>query len=231
MKRTEDRDRARDLHLIRDERDREIQAAAQNRAGEAVLLTSQLLAAICLLRDDLAWMAFLSLSFVSGAVRLLAQYRSDRENGYLILGLILGAAALVLIGLFLFQTETDIRIGRLAMYVILCCVLSSFAGGLFVGLLLAVFWLSSRMGRMDGERWETYFQSVSTAGLLMRGGAILLLALTLVAGLSCPLFSMLGFPSPGRLSAIFFAAAGTYWMKKLSERREELVYKLLRLKR
>lgn len=80
MKRTEDRERARDLHLIRDERDREIQAAAQNRAGEAVLLTSQLLAAICLLRDDLAWMAFLSLSFVSGAVRLLAQYRSDRKR-------------------------------------------------------------------------------------------------------------------------------------------------------
>lgn len=230
MRRSEDWNQVRNLHLVRDERDREVQASAQNRAGHAVLLVSQLLAAVCLLREDVSWMAFLSLSFVSGAVRFWAQYRCDREAAYLVLGLLSGAAAAALLCGFLLWGETGLSVGRLAAFAGLCCLLSSLTGLVFVGLLLAVFWISGRLGRMDGERWETYFQSVSTAGLLLRGGGILLLALTLTAVLSCPLFSLLGFPTPARLSVIFFAATGTYWMRKLSEQREELVRKMLRLK-
>ena len=48
-----------------------------------------------------------------------------------------------------------------------------------------------------GEAWEHYFQSVSTVGLLLRGGVLLLLALGLTALLSWPLFALLGFPMPG----------------------------------
>lgn len=230
MKRAEDWNQVLNLHLMRDERDREVQASAQNRAGSAVLLASQLLAAVCLLREDEAWMAFLSLSFVSGAVRFCAQYRCDRENAYLILGLLSGAAAVGLLSMFLLRAESGLSICRLAAFAGLSCLLSSLTGLVFAGLLLVVFWISGRMGRMDGDRWEAYFQSVSTAGLLLRGGVILLLALTLTAVLSCSLFSLLGFSAPARLSVIFFAATGTYWLRKLSERREELVRKMLRLK-
>ena len=61
MDRSEDLKQVRDLHLVRDERDREVEAAAGLRAGNAVVLVSQLLSAVCLLQDDPAWMALLSL--------------------------------------------------------------------------------------------------------------------------------------------------------------------------
>ena len=52
MERSEDLKQARDLHLIRDERDREVEAEAGLRAGRAVMLVSQLLAAACLMQRD-----------------------------------------------------------------------------------------------------------------------------------------------------------------------------------
>ena len=51
MDRSEDLKQVRDLHLVRDERDREVEAAAGLRAGNAVVLVSQLLSAVCLLQD------------------------------------------------------------------------------------------------------------------------------------------------------------------------------------
>lgn len=50
MDRSEDLKQVRDLHLVRDERDREVEAAAGRRAGSAVVLASQLLSAACLLQ-------------------------------------------------------------------------------------------------------------------------------------------------------------------------------------
>lgn len=55
--------------MVRDERDREVEAAAGLRAGNAVVLVSQLLSAVCLLQDDPAWMALLSLTLVWGGVK------------------------------------------------------------------------------------------------------------------------------------------------------------------
>ena len=46
MDRSEDLKQVRDLHLVRDERDREVEAAAGLRAGNAVVLVSQLLSAV-----------------------------------------------------------------------------------------------------------------------------------------------------------------------------------------
>ena len=69
MERSEDLKQARDLHLIRDERDREVEAEAGLRAGGAVVLLSQLLAAACLMQRDPAWLALLSLTFVWGRRR------------------------------------------------------------------------------------------------------------------------------------------------------------------
>lgn len=48
--REEEWKQVRALHLVRDERDREVGAAAKGRAGDAVLAASQLFAAACLLR-------------------------------------------------------------------------------------------------------------------------------------------------------------------------------------
>ena len=61
---------------------------------------------------------------------------------------------------------------------------------------------------MDGGGVEHYFQSVSTVGLLLRGGVLLLLALGLTALLSWPLFALLGFPMPERLALLFFLIGG-----------------------
>ena len=68
MERSEDLKQVRDLHLVRDERDREVEADASLRAGNAVVLVSQLLSAACLLQDDPAWLALLSLKRTSTVV-------------------------------------------------------------------------------------------------------------------------------------------------------------------
>ena len=52
-----------------------------------------------------------------------------------------------------------------------------------------------------------------------------------MAALSVPLFARLGFREPEKLAALFFAAGGAHLLAKFSRRREELVEKLLKLKR
>lgn len=69
----------RDLHLVRDERDREVEMAARGRAGSALLTASQLLAALLLLAGDPAWSVLLALTFVSGAVGCFYRFSQDRE--------------------------------------------------------------------------------------------------------------------------------------------------------
>lgn len=230
MDRAHDRNQIRQLHLLRDERDRELLTAAQSRAGNAVLRVSQLLAAICLLRGEPVWTALLSLTFVNAAARCFHQFRCDRERAYLLLGLAAGAVALGLCSVFLIKGEAALTMGRLVAFGVLYYMLRALAGLLFVGVLLAMFWIAHRVGHLDGEQWEAYFQSVPTVGLLLRGGCILLLALGMVTALSWPLFSLLGFPTPGRLALIFFVAAGGHLVRAFSDQREELISKLLRLK-
>ena len=120
---------------------------------------------------------------------------------------------------------------RLLGYAVLFLVLTVAAGLLFVALLLGIFWLAHKLGHIEGERWEQYFQSVSTAGLLLRVGAVMAVALAAVAALSVPLFARLGFQEPGLLAALFFVARGAYLLNKFSRRRDELIQKLLKLKR
>ena len=74
--RKEEARRARELHLLRDERDLEVEAEGSRKAGSAVLTASQLLAVLCVLQENPAWTALLSLSFVAGAVRAFHQGRS-----------------------------------------------------------------------------------------------------------------------------------------------------------
>ena len=52
-----------------------------------------------------------------------------------------------------------------------------------------------------------------------------------MAALSVPLFARLGFQEPGLLAALFFVARGAYLLNKFSRRRDELIQKLLKLKR
>lgn len=76
-----------------------------------------------------------------GQVRDLHLLRDerDRERTYLLLGLAASAAALGLLGAFLFREGGTFGVGRLAAFGVLYFVLRGVAGLLFVGLLLAVF--------------------------------------------------------------------------------------------
>ena len=232
MERSEDLKQVRDLHLVRDERDREVEAEAGRRAGNAVVLVAQLLSAACLLQGDPAWMALLSLTFVWGAVKGFHKFGQDRERLYLAWGLLSGAVAAVLLGVYFHRAwSAGMSLARLFGYAVLCRVLAVIAGLLWAGLLLGIFWLAHKLGHMEGERWEQYFRSVSTAGLLARMGAVMAAALAAVAALSVPLFARMGFQEPALLAALFFAAGGAHLLGKFSRRREELVQKLLKLKR
>ena len=124
MERSEDLKQARDLHLIRDERDREVEAEAGLRAGRAVVLVSQLLAAACLLQRDPAWLALLSLTFVWGAVKGFRRFAQDRERLYLAWGLLTAAGAAVLLGAYFQRAWTaGMSLSRLIGYAVLCRVL------------------------------------------------------------------------------------------------------------
>lgn len=228
--RQEELGQVRDLHLLRDERDREVEADAGYQAGRVVLRVSQVLTAVCLLRGEPAWTALLSVTFVSAAVHCFCWFRNDRERAYLLLGLAASAAALGLLGVFLFREGEMFGVGRLAAFGVLYFVLRGVAGLLFVGLLLAVFWAAHRIKHLEGEQWEAYFQSVSTVGLLLRGGSVMMAALGLTGVLGWRLFALLGFPAPGQLTLVFLAAAGTHLIRRFGEEREELIQKLLLLK-
>ena len=104
------------------------------------------------------------------------------------------------------------------------------AGLVFLALFLSAMFLKGRIGRMNGERWERWFRSVSTLGLLVRLGGLLSLAMVLVSILSVPLFQLLGFPAPERLALVLLAAGLTYTLGKLNRDREKLLRKLLKLK-
>ncbi len=232
MERSEDLKQVRDLRLVRDERDREVEAEAGRRAGNAVLLVTQLLAAACLLQGDPAWMALLSLTFIWGAVKGFCRFGQDREKLYLAWGLLTAAGAAILLGAYFRQAwSAGMSLSRLVGYAVLCRVLVKIAGLLWAGLLLGIFWLAHRIGHMEGDRWEQYFQSVSTAGLLLRMGAVMAAALAAVAAISAPLFARLGFQQPELLAALFFVAGGAHLLGKFSRRRDELIRKLLKLKR
>lgn len=232
MERSEDLKQVRDLHLIRDERDREVEEAAGRRAGRAVVLVSQLLAAACLLQGDPAWLALLSLTFVWGAVKAFHRFAQDRERLCLVWGLVTGAGAAVLLGAYFQRAWTaGMSLSWLIGYAVLCRALTAAAGLVFVALLLGIFWLAHRIKHMEGEQWERYFHSVSSAGLLLRMGVVMAAALAAVTFLSVPLFTRLGFQEPVLLAALFFVAGGAHLLGRFSRRREELLQKLLKLKR
>ena len=232
MERSEDLKQVRDLRLVRDERDREVEAEAGRRAVDAVLLVSQLLAAACLLQGDPAWLALLSLTFVWGAVKAFHRFAQDRERLCLVWGLVTGAGAAVLLGAYFQRAWTaGMSLSRLLGYAVMCRVLIAAAGLVFVALLLGSFWLAHKIKHMEGEQWEQYFRSIPTTGLLLRMGAVMAAALAAVTAISCPLFAGLGFQQPELLAALFFVAGGAHLLGKFGRRREELLQKLLKLKR
>ena len=232
MDRSEDLKQVRDLHLVRDERDREVEAAAGRRAGSAVVLASQLLSAACLLQGDPAWMALLSLTFVWSAAKSVHQFAQDRERLYLAWGLLSGAGAAVLLGAYFHRAwSAGMSLSRLIGYAVLCRALTALAGLVFAALLLGIFYLAHKIGHMEGEQWDRCFQTISSAGLLLRMGAVMAAALAAVAAASCPLFDRLGFQEPELLAALFFVAGGAHLLGKFGRRREELLQKILKLKR
>ena len=124
-------------------------------------------------------------------------------------GLLTCAGAAALLGLYFHRAwSAGMSFTRLLGYAVLCQVLTVAAGLLFVAPPLGIFWLAHKLGHIEGERWEQYFQSVSTAGLLLRVGAVMAVALAAVAALSVPLFARLGFQEPGLLAALFFCGKG-----------------------
>ena len=203
-------------------------------AGVGALLLGLALPGTCLFvgwerfdLKDAVLTTFMVLSGISGILRSL-----DRERIYLVWGLLTCAGAAALLGLYFHRAwSAGMSFTRLLGYAVLCQVLTVAAGLLFVALLLGIFWLAHKLGHIEGERWEQYFQSVSTAGLLLRVGAVMAVALAAVAALSVPLFARLGFQEPGLLAALFFVARGAYLLNKFSRRRDELIQKLLKLKR
>ena len=156
----------------------------------------------------------------------------DREPLFLAGGFLSGLLALFLGGPFLVRLlgESPLSPGRLACFVLLAALLTALAGLLFVLMVLSAFWLKAKLHRMDGDRWEDYFQSVSTLRLLLCLGGASLLSLLLTAWASVPLFSVLGFPAPERLAVVYLAAGAVKMFHKLSRGREEVLRQLIRLK-
>lgn len=222
---------ARELHLLRDERDREVDAQGAGKAGRAVLWAAQLLAVLCIWQGDPAWAALLALTFVFAAAQLFHRFAADREGPPLLLGLAAAAAAVGLaVWFFLHSRPAWLTVGRLVELAVLYNALCAAAAAAFLGLTLGAFWLKYKLGRMDGDKWEAYFSQMSTAGLLGRLGALLALGLAAAAALGYFVFRWRGFACPGQLTAAFLLLGLLRLPKKLADRRDELVSKLLRFK-
>lgn len=234
MTRTKQQDfeQAQVLHLIRDERDLELEDRARGRAHTGLQMGCLLLAALCYLQGDPAWTVLLALPLLGCSIQCFCRYAGDREPLFLAVGFLSGLLALFLGGPFLVRLlgESPLSPGRLACFVLLAALLTALAGLLFVLMVLSAFWLKAKLHRMDGDRWEDYFQSVSTLRLLLCLGGASLLSLLLTAWASVPLFSVLGFPAPERLAVVYLAAGAVKMFHKLSRGREEVLRQLILLK-
>ena len=157
-----------DLGLIRDERDREL-----SRACSVLVTVSLLMAAACLLQGDSAWAPLLALTPLSWAVQHFSRFAADGKRLYLVLALLSGAAALALLGWYLIQGQEGglFSIGRLIGFAVLSCLLISLAGLVFLALFLAFLFVKGRWSRMNEDKWERYFQSISTLGAVPGHGA------------------------------------------------------------
>lgn len=221
MTRTKQQDfeQAQVLHLIRDERDLELEDRARGRAHTGLQMGCLLLAALCYLQGDPAWTVLLALPLLGWSIHCFCRYAGDREPLFLAGGLLSGLPALLLGAPFLGRIlgAGPLSPGRLAGFVLLAAV-------------LAAFWLKGKLHRMDGDGWEAYFQSVSTLRLLLGLGGTHLLSLLLTAWAGVPLFSALGFPLPERLALVYLAAGVLKLLHKLSQGRDELLRQLIRLK-
>ena len=225
-------EQAQNLHLIRDERDLELENKARSRAHAGLQLGCLLLAALCYLQGDPAWTVLLALPLLGWSIHCFCRYAGDREALFLAGGLLSGLPALLLGAPFLGRLlgTGPLSPGRLACFVLLAALLTALAGLLFVLAVLAAFWLKGKLHRMDGDGWEAYFQSVSTLRLLLGLGGTRLLSLLLTAWAGVPLFSALGFPLPERLALVYLAAGVLKLLHKLSQGRDELLRQLIRLK-
>ena len=227
--RDEERRRALNLGLLRDERDREVQQAGQGKAAAALLTVSQLLAALCVLQGDPAWTVLLSLTFVAGAARSFHQFACDRAGLYLALGLAASAAALALCGWYVFHAPA-LSLGRLAGLLLLFLALSAVTALVFLGLTLGAFWLKFQVQHMDADKWTAYFEGLSTPALLVRLGLLMGAALLLTSALAALVFQWTGFSQPIQLALVFCVISALRLARKFGRRREELLEKLLRLK-
>ena len=98
MTRTKQQDfeQAQVLHLIRDERDLELEDKARGRAHTGLQMGCLLLAALCYLQGDPAWTIFLALPLLGWSIQCFCRYAGDREPLFLAGGLLSGLPALLL---------------------------------------------------------------------------------------------------------------------------------------
>ena len=90
--------RLQNLHLIRDERDLELENRARSRAHAGLQLGCLLLAALCYLQGDPAWTVLLALPLLGCSIQCFCRYAGDREPLFLAVGFLSGLLALFLGG-------------------------------------------------------------------------------------------------------------------------------------
>lgn len=145
----------------------------------------------------------------------------------MVLGLLCAGAAAGLIWWYV-GGRLPLPLGQLVQYLVTCWVLSALSALVFVGLVLGSVWLVDKVGRMDGDKWDAWFNASSTVELLAWVVVLMVLSLGLVGGLSYPLFIWMGLPDPALASGLFLAVFGWDTAQKLSQKRDKLVSILMR---
>ena len=231
--RNEEARRLRELHLLRDERDRAEEQAARGTAGSVLTCLALLFSAACLLQGSPAWTGFLALVFAGGAGRCGRRWTLDREEPFFLVAAVLCALTAAGLGItFLHGLEGAglYSLKRLLVFAALSCGLYELVGLVFLPLVLGALWLVGRSLGRDPERWDAWFRARSTTTLLLWLGGLLAAAAALTALLACLLFTALHFPAPEKLALVYLLGCWLLQFRKFSGSREDLLRKLLRLK-
>ena len=113
---------------------------------------------------------------------------------------------------------------------ILISILISLSGIIFVGLVMGSFYIKKIVHKMDEEKWDLYFKSLSENSYLIRFWTLYTTSLVIVSFIGEFLFNLLGYDNPKVLSMITILLGIMYMAYKFNQNKAKLFDKIIEIR-